>query len=180
MSEVPLSPIGREEIHKLEAALLIASLFSKEAMEELRNPEGRLTWVDSLAVAAAALARERGKMPVSQIAEELGRTEATIRSHLSGRTKAGKLVRETYERFVREGVRIEVPEVFRSVQQTLVDDQRARELEELRRRAQELEEKVSALSSEVERLRAVRTSVAGLLDELEAHVRRIREALGGL
>jgi predicted transcriptional regulator len=43
MSEVPLSPVGREEIHRLEAALLIASLFGKEAIEELRNPEGRLT-----------------------------------------------------------------------------------------------------------------------------------------
>ncbi len=179
MSEVPLTPVGREEIHRLEAALLIASLFSKEAIEELRNPEGRLTWVDSLAVAAAALARERAKMPVSQIAEELGRTEATIRSHLSGRTKAGKLVRETYERFVREGVRIEVPEVFRSVQQMLVEDQRAQELEELRRRVKELEERVGALSAEVERLKSVRARALELLGDLESHVRSIREVLGG-
>jgi probable regulatory domain-containing protein len=178
MSEVPLSPVGREEIHRLEAALLIASLFSKEAIEELRNPEGRLTWVDSLAVAAAALARERAKMPVSQIAEELGRTEATIRSHLSGRTKAGKLVRETYERFLREGVKIEVPEIFRSVQQTLAEDQRVKELEELRARVKELEEKVGALSSEVEHLRSVRARVVELVGQLESHVQRIKEVLG--
>ena len=95
-------------------------------------------------------------MPVSQIAEGLGRTEATVRSHLSGRTKAGKLVRETYERFVGEGVKIEVPEIFRSIQQTLAEDQRVQELEELRRRVKGLEEKVGALSSEVERLRSVR------------------------
>jgi probable regulatory domain-containing protein len=177
MSEVPLSPVGREEIHRLEAALLIASLFSKEAIEELRNPEGRLTWVDSLAVAAAALARERAKMPVSQIAEELGRTEATIRSHLSGRTKAGKLVRETYERFVREGVKIEVPEIFRSVQQTLAEDQRVKELEELRARVKELEEKVDVLSSDVEKLRSVRVRVVELVGQLESHVQRIKEVL---
>jgi predicted transcriptional regulator len=97
-----------------------------------------------------------GRMPVSQIAEGLGRTEATVRSHLSGRTKAGKLVRETYERFVGEGVKIEVPEIFRSIQQTLAEDQRVQELEELRRRVKGLEEKVGALSSEVERFRSVR------------------------
>ncbi len=178
MSEVPLSPVGREEIHKLEAALLIASMFSKEAIEELRNPEGRLTWVDSLAVAAAALARERAKMSVSQIAEELGRTEATIRSHLSGRTKAGKLVRETYERFVKEGVKIEIPEIFKSLQQTLTENQQAQELEELRRKTRELEEKVNALNSEVERLRSVRAKVAELLVGLESQVQRLKEALG--
>ncbi len=178
MSEVPLSPVGREEIHKLEAALLIASMFSKEAIEELRNPEGRLTWVDSLAVAAAALARERAKMSVSQIAEELGRTEATIRSHLSGKTKAGKLVRETYERFVKEGVKIEIPEIFKSLQQTLTENQQAQELEELRRKTRELEEKVNALNSEVERLRSVRAKVAELLVGLESQVQRLKEALG--
>lgn len=179
MAEVPLSPVGREEIHRLEAALLIASLFSREAIEELRNPEGRLTWVDSLAVAAAALARERAKMPVSQIAEELGRTEATIRAHLSGRTKAGKLVRETYERFVKEGVRIEVPELFRSLQQTLTEEQRSRELEELRSRAQELEARVSALSAEVERLRALRVQVLDVLGELEEAIRKLRATVTG-
>jgi probable regulatory domain-containing protein len=105
MSEVPLSPVGREEIHRLEAALLIASLFSKEAIGELRNPEGRLTWVDSLAVAAAALARERAKMPVSQIAEELGKTEATTRSHLSGRTKLARSTTETTVGFLSRSSR---------------------------------------------------------------------------
>jgi len=66
----------------------------------------RLTWLDSLAVAAGALARERAGLTIPRIAEELGRTEATIRNHLAGRTEAGKLVRETYERFKREGVEI--------------------------------------------------------------------------
>jgi hypothetical protein len=108
ISEISLSPIGKEEIHKLEYALLVGTLFRPEVIEEvLRNPEERLTWVDSLAVAAAALARERAKLTVSQIAEELGRTEAAIRSHLAAKTKAGQLVRETYDRFVKEGIKLD-------------------------------------------------------------------------
>ena len=107
--EIPLSPMGREDIHKLEYALLVGTLFRPEVLEELRNPSERLTWIDSLAVAASALAREKAKMPLSKIAEELGRTEATIRNHLQGKTKAGELVLKTYEKFVKEGVKIEIP-----------------------------------------------------------------------
>lgn len=110
MSEIPLSPVGREQIHKLEAVLLVSSILRPEVLENLRNPEERITWVDSLAVAAAAIAREKAKMTIPQIAEELGRTEATIRNHLQGRTRAGQIVRETYEKIAREGVTIELPE----------------------------------------------------------------------
>jgi predicted transcriptional regulator len=67
--EIPLMPIGREQIHKLESALLIASIFSPRVLEELENPRERLTWIDSLAVAAAVLAREKAKMSIPQIAE---------------------------------------------------------------------------------------------------------------
>ncbi|MEM0050272.1 MAG: transcriptional regulator [Candidatus Bathyarchaeia archaeon] len=153
--EIPLTPIGREQIHRLEAALLINSIMRPEVLEELKNPEERLTWVDSLAVAAAALAREKGKMPISQIAEELGRTETTIRSHLQGRTKAGQIVRETYEKMAREGIKIQLP--------TLVSTEELQrlksELEEERKRRQELQnllkELHNALSqalSQIERL----------------------------
>jgi len=69
--EVPLTPMGRDEIHKLEVALLVGTLLSPEVIELLRDPDERLTWVDSLAVAAAALARERAHITVPQIAEEL-------------------------------------------------------------------------------------------------------------
>ena len=108
-SEVSLSPVGRREIHQLEYALLIGALFRPEIAEALKNPTERLTWLDALAVAAAALARQKAKMPVSQIAEELGRTEATIRNHLSGKTEAGRLVLKTYEEFAKQGVKIELP-----------------------------------------------------------------------
>ena len=89
--KITLNPIGREEIHRLEVALLLETLLRTEVIQLLKDPSGRLTWVDSLAVAAGAIARERAKMTVSQIAEELGRTEATIRNHLAGKTKPANL-----------------------------------------------------------------------------------------
>jgi len=107
--EISLTPVGRSQIHKLEYALLVGTLFRPEVMEALKNPAERLTWLDALAVAAAAVARSKAKIPVSQIAEELGRTEATIRNHISGKSKAGELVLKTYESFLREGVKIEIP-----------------------------------------------------------------------
>ncbi len=111
MSEVPLNPLGREEIHKLETALLIATLFRKDVLEMLKDPTQRFTWVDALAVAAAAIAREKAKMTIPQIAEDLGRTEAAIRAHLSGKTKAGRIVRETYEMLVKSGGKLELGEL---------------------------------------------------------------------
>lgn len=133
MEEVPLKPIGREEIHKLESALLVGTLFRSEVLEALKNPEERLTWVDSLAVAAGALAREKAGMSVTEIAEDLGRSEATIRNHLTGKTKAGKLVRETYDRFAREGVKLEVLET----------EKLSKELEEEKKKREELEKKLN-------------------------------------
>ncbi len=135
MEEVSLKPIGREEIHKLESALLVGTLFRSEVLEALKNPEERLTWVDSLAVAAGALAREKAGMSVSEIAEDLGRSESTIRNHLTGKTKAGKLVRETYDRFAREGVKIEILEA----------EKISKELEEERKKREELEKKLNMI-----------------------------------
>ncbi|MCD6465371.1 transcriptional regulator [Candidatus Bathyarchaeota archaeon] len=135
MSEIPLSPIGREQIHKLEAVLLVNSILRPEVLEEMRIAEERITWVDSLAVAAAALAREKAKMPITQIAEELGRTEATIRNHLQGKTRAGQIVRETYERIAREGAKILLPEMISTEEITRLKT----ELEEERKRRQEME-----------------------------------------
>jgi len=142
MEEVPLKPIGREEIHKLESALLVGTLFRSEVLEALKNAEERLTWVDSLAVAAGALAREKAGMPVSEIADDLGRSEATIRNHLTGKTKAGKLVRETYERFAREGVKIEILKV----------EKLSRELEEEKKKREELEKKLNMVKETLNNL----------------------------
>ncbi|WP_291999773.1 regulator [Caldivirga sp.] len=110
MSEsIPLKPLGKEDIRKLESALLAMVLFSQETLEALKNPHERLTWVDSLYTAAAAFAREKAGMPTSQIADEVGVTEATIRKHLRGETKAGQLVLKAYERLSKEGFKVDLP-----------------------------------------------------------------------
>ena len=133
--EISLKPMGRDEIHKLETALLLGTLFSSKVLELLKNPDERLTWVDSLAVAAGALAREKAGMPVSQIAEDLGRSEATIRNHLKGKTKAGELVMETYNRFVKEGVKIEFENVS-----------------EIRNKIQKIREDLKAIIEELDKI----------------------------
>lgn len=164
--EISLTPIGREQIHKLESALLIASIFSPSVLSELQNPTERLTWIDSLAVAAAAVAREKAKMSVSQIAEELGRTEATIRNHLQGKTRAGQIVRETYSRFLKEEVKIPIsPELFKIKQSYLMEEKTMEieslklEIESLKKQIQgnqvkikEYEELINRLRTNIERL----------------------------
>jgi len=157
MSEISLSPIGKEQIHKLETILLVNSILRPEVLEELENPEGRITWVDSLAVAAAALARERAKMTVSQIAEELGRTEATIRNHLQGKTRAGQIVRETFERIARDGADIILPTMLSSEEISRLKDELERE-KKLRQEMQvfleEAHRTLSQLLSKINRLMA--------------------------
>lgn len=107
---VPLNPISREEIRKLESAILIMALFDKETLERIKNPEQRVTWLDSLYIAAAAFARSKAGMSISKIADELGVTDITIRNHLKGETKAGQLVLKIYEKLSKEGFKVELPE----------------------------------------------------------------------
>jgi probable regulatory domain-containing protein len=105
-NQIPLNSVGRQDIHKLEIILLAATLLRPEVLEMIRTSTERLTWVDSLAVAAGALAREKAGMSLSQIANELGRTEQTIKKHLKEESKAGQLVKEIYEMIktlVKEG-----------------------------------------------------------------------------
>lgn len=132
--------MGREDIKNLETALLIETLFRSDVLELLKDASQRVTWLTSLGIAAGALAREKAKMTVKQIAEELGVSEATVRSHLTGKTRAGQLVKETYDRFLREGVE------FKSIDKLLTGGLKAKIeeitkiLEELNRKIQELKE----------------------------------------
>lgn len=150
--EISLSPLGKEQIHKLESALLIGTILRSDVLEELKDPSERLTWVDSLAVAAAAIARERAKMTVSQIAEDIGRSEATVRNHLAGKTRAGQLIRQTLERFAKEGVKIDLPSIS------------AKELEDLKKQLEEEREKVKKLEALISE---VKSSLNALMDKLE-------------
>jgi len=175
--EIPLRPVGRQDIHKLETALLIATLLRPDVIEEIKKAEERLTWVDSLAVAAAALARSKAGMNVSQIAEELGRSEGTIRNHLQAKTKAGKLIQETYQKFLREGVRIEIPEAVTKLASPEIERYR-KEVEELREKLKKLEEeKVKNLEEQINSLRSENEKLREEISKYKEKIERIKEIL---
>ena len=134
--EIPLKPTGKEEIRKLELALIMGTLFKPEVIESIKNAEDRITWLDSLFVAAGALARERAGLPITLIAEELGRTEQTIRNHLAGETEAGKLVRKTYEALVK-GEELSIP-IFAEEKLKKLEEKLKKVKEELKRILEEL------------------------------------------
>ncbi len=149
--EVPLKPRGREDIQKLEAVLLLGTVSRHDVIEKMRsaNPKDRITWIDSLAVAAGALAREKFGMSASRIADELGRGEQTVRSHLTGKTEAGKLVRETYEMLLR-GEKVLTFMLREAETPSREELEKLKiELEKERREKAELQEKLAALQSKI-------------------------------
>ncbi len=150
--EVPLRPLGREDIQKLEAVLLLGTVSRKDVIEKMRSadPKDRITWIDSLAVAAGALAREKAGMSVPRIADELGRGEQTIRSHLTGKTEAGRLVRETYEMLVR-GEKVLSFMVREAEAPSREEVEKLKlELEKERKEKAELQERLGKLQSKIE------------------------------
>ena len=168
--EVPLRPMGREDIPKLEAVLLIGTVSRSDVIEKMRSadPRDRITWIDSLAVAAGALAREKAGMTVPRIADELGRGEQTIRSHLTGKTEAGKLVRETYEMLLK-GEKV-LPFLVKEAE--AVSAPSAEEIEKLKTELEEERKAKAELQSKLEQLQnkldnAVR-SLESLLNQLKA------------
>ncbi len=205
LSNVPLRPTSKREIQQLETALIIGTIYRPEVLDLIRDPLERATWVDSLAVAAAALAREKAGYTVSQIAEELGRSETSIRAHLHGKTKAGKLVRETYDLLARGQLRLVVPfvsgteaikpeelrELLKAREKLKEVEERLRILEEENRRLKEQLEKCTEAGGIEKRLDELKKLVDELereneelrrrveeLEELETVVRKVREILG--
>ncbi len=186
LSNVPLKPTSKREIQQLETALIIATIYRPEVLELIRDPMERATWVDSLAVAAAALAREKAGYTISQIAEELGRSETTIRSHLHGKTKAGKLVRETYELLARGQLKLVVPFITGEA----LKPEELRDIMQAREKLKELEEKVKSLEEENKRLRSQLaecvkpeelekklSELRSMIDELEKENEQLREKM---
>ncbi len=176
LSNVPLRPTSKREIQQLEMALIIGTLYRPEVLELIRDPLERATWVDSLAVAAAALAREKAGYTIPMIAEELGRSETTIRNHLHGKTKAGKLVRETYELLAKGKLRLVVP--FTGIQITAEEYNRLKSLEE---KVKALEEENKKLKKQLEQcvkpeqLEEKLKQLRSTIEELEKENARIRE-----
>ncbi|MEM0000881.1 MAG: transcriptional regulator [Desulfurococcaceae archaeon] len=171
LTNVPLKPIGKKEISQLEAALMIGTLYRPEVLELIKDPIERATWIDSLAIAAAAFARYKAGTPIPEIAEELGRSETTIRSHLGQKTKAGKLVAETYEKIRRGELKIPLP-LIGAPKISTEEELRALkgEVEALKERNRALEEEVGELKREIENLR-------GQLSAKEAEITDLRQRL---
>jgi len=162
MSEIPVKPVGRQDIHKLETYLLIGTLLRKDVIERIKNAEDRLTWIDSLAVAAGALAREKAGMPVTEIADELGRSEVTIRNHLNKKTEAGKLVWETYEMLVKGQI-----DPVAAVLSAAGDIEKFKEeLDKVVKERDELKEKVKQLEEESKKLRDRLEGIKAKLSEI--------------
>ena len=66
LSNIPLRPTSKREVKLLETALIVGTLYRPDIMELIRDPLEKATWLDSLAVAAAALAREKAGYTVSR------------------------------------------------------------------------------------------------------------------
>ena len=154
LSKVPVSPVSKRDIQRLEMALIIGTLYSPEVLELIRDPIERATWVDSLAVAAAALARSKAGYSIGQIADEVGRSETSIRAHLTGKTKAGQLVLKTYEKLVRGELKVIVPFAAKAVAVPEDIEKKLKELEEERKklldRIKQLEEELQNTRKELE------------------------------
>lgn len=168
LSRIPLKPTGKRETQQLEAALIIGTLYRPEIMELLKDPIEKATWVDSLAIAAGALARSKSGMPVAQIAEELGRSETTIRAHLSGKTKAGKLVIETYERMKNGQLMLSIP----FARELKVEDEKVKKLEQ---ELAEARERCSKLEAQLGEMEKAMTDLKMKLEDKERAIQALRE-----
>ncbi len=155
-----LIPTSKSEIDQLEHILILGTLFRPEIVELIKDPIEKVTWVDSLAIAAGALARAKAGYTIKEIADELGRTEQTIRKHLKGETKAGKLVHETYE-LLKEG-KLSVEEVEKFLEAVVKKE----ELMEKIGYIKELQDELEALKKENEELKNKLNKVKEVLSDL--------------
>ncbi len=171
LSHIPLRPTSKKEIQQLEMALIIATLYSPEVIELIKDPIERATWVDSLAVAAAALARYKAGYSIRQIADEVGRSETMIRAHLNGKTKAGKLVLQTYEKLKRGELKIVVP--FLRVPKTMVEA----DLQAMREEKKKFEEELKRTKEELENLKRQYEDLKNKYDQLMHEKQELEEKL---
>ncbi len=174
LSNVPLVPTSKKEIQQLEMALIIATLYSPEVLELIRDPVERATWVDSLAVAAAALARQKAGYSIRQIADEVGRSETMIRAHLSGKTKAGKLVLQTYNKLKSGELKIVVPFIKVPKEMAAKIESLEKELESVRKG---YEEKIRKLEEEVKKLKEENENLKKLLEEKTNIIKQVKEKI---
>jgi probable regulatory domain-containing protein len=163
---IPLNPLGKNDIKKLETFLIIGTLYRPEVLELIKDPNERSTWIDSLAIAAAAYARYKAGMPISLIADELGRSEESIRNHISGKTKAGSLIIETYEK-IKSG----------QLNLTLSFNSSNKELDELKNQVKNLKEEIEKLKRERDELKNVINNKEETIRSLQIEIGKIKSDL---
>jgi len=163
---VPLNPLGKNDIKKLETFLIIGTLYRPEILQLIKDPNERSTWIDSLTIAAAAYARYKAGMPISLIADELGRSEETIRNHISGKTKAGSLIIETYEK-IKSG----------QLNLILSFSSSNKELDELKNQVKNLKEEIEKLKMERDELKNIINNKEETIKSLQIEIGRIKSDL---
>jgi hypothetical protein len=163
---IPLNPLGKNDIKKLETFLIIGTLYRPEVLELIKDPDERSTWIDSLAIAAAAYARYKAGMPISLIADELGRSEESIRNHISGKTKAGSLIIETYEK-IKSG----------QLNLTLSFNSSNKELDELKNQVKNLKEEMEKIKRERDELKNVINNKEETIRSLQIEIGKIKSDL---
>jgi len=163
---IPLNPLGKNDIKKLETFLLIGTLYRSEVLELIKDPNERSTWIDSLAIAAAAYARYKAGMPISLIADELGRSEESIRNHISGKTKAGSLIIETYEK-IKSG----------QLNLTLSFNSSNKELDDLKNQVKNLKEEIEKLKTERDELKNIINNKEETIKSLQIEIGKIKSDL---
>jgi hypothetical protein len=163
---IPLNPLGKNDIKKLETFLIIGTLYRPEILELIKDPNERSTWIDSLTIAAAAYARYKAGMPISLIADELGRSEETIRNHISGKTKAGSLIIETYEK-IKSG----------QLNLILSFNSSNKEFDDLKNQVKNLKEEIEKLKMERDELKNIINNKEETIKSLQIEIGRIKSDL---
>ena len=135
-------------------------------MELIKDPNERSTWIDSLAIAAAAYARYKAGMPISLIADELGRSEESIRDNISGKTKAGSLIIETYEK-IKSG----------QLNLILSFNSSNKELDNLKNQVKNLKEETEKLRMERDELKNIINNKEETIKSLQIEIGRIKSDL---
>ena len=162
---IPLNPMGKNDIKKLETFLIIGTLYRPEVLELIKDPNEKSTWVDSLAIAAAAYARYKAGMPISLIADELGRSEETIRNHISGKTKAGSLIIDTYEKIKSGQLNL------------IISFNSSKELEDLKNQIKNLREEIEKLRKERDDLKNIINQKDEMIKNLQIEIGKIKSDL---
>ncbi|MEM4718156.1 MAG: transcriptional regulator [Desulfurococcaceae archaeon] len=199
ISNIPLKHISKREIKQLELALIIGALFSPEIKELLEDPVENITWIDSIGAAAGAFARLKAGYSIQDIAEDLGRSELTIRSHLGQKTKAGKIVYNVFDKLARGELIIELPlekpipielenelvklrdELEKIIKENKSLRDKLSELEQEKIRLENLlgsrEQEVSNLRVELEEVMKAKDEISQRLSEIKDKINKLKEYL---